>query len=243
MTDPTRSSIHGKAGKSTREMEGKRLGTVAIILLAMLLALILYSRHLKAITSLGLPAVLVIVGLFVYLMKQGEKKGIRTLKRARDAERGAVAEEKTGDFLEGLPEGYFVLHDFNVGRGNVDHILVGPKGVLTLEVKSHRGSVTFDGTDLFRDGKLFEKDFLKQAWSECFAVREILAARGLVEVPVEPVILFTNAFVQLRGKAKGVEVVSLKFLPKFLERLPDRLAPLDVKRTFGRLRASTVHSA
>jgi hypothetical protein len=58
--------------------------------------------------------------------------------------RGAVAEETTGAFLAGLPEGNFVIHDFNTGRGNIDSILVGAKGVVTLEVKSHRGTVAFN---------------------------------------------------------------------------------------------------
>lgn len=240
MITSQRPTSYGKAGKSTRRMQLNRLLWAFVVFLAGMLAMVIYSQSLKTVTSLGLPAVLGFGGLFVYLMKKGEKAGAQVLRRARDAERGAIAEEKAGEVLEGLPEGYFVLHDFIVGRGNVDHIVVGPKGVLTVEVKSHRGTVTFDGTVLLREGKPFEKDFLKQAWSECFAVREILTSRGLSDVPVEPVILFTNAFVQVRGKAKGVEVVNLKFLPKFLERLPDCLPPLEVKRTFGRLRAVSV---
>jgi len=60
----------------------------------------------------------------------------------------------------------FIINDFNTGRGNIDHILVGPKGVFTLEVKSHRGTVTFENGTLLRDGIEFKKDFLKQAWAE-----------------------------------------------------------------------------
>lgn len=145
------------------------------ILLLIWLAIFAYSRNVKTVMSFGLIGTLVAGGLFLFVIKILEKKGNATLKHAKQAERGAIAEEKTGSIIEGLPEGNFIVHDFNTGRGNIDHILVGPKGVFTLEVKSHRGTVTFDNGSLLRDGQSFEKDFLKQAWAECFAVREILA--------------------------------------------------------------------
>jgi hypothetical protein len=53
-------------------------------------------------------------------------------------DRGATAEEYVGALLEQLvPEGWRVLHDVNTGRGNVDHVVLGPGGVFTVETKSH----------------------------------------------------------------------------------------------------------
>ena len=37
--------------------------------------------------------------------------------------------------------GWRVIHDASLGRGNVDHILIGPPGVFTIETKSHPGPV------------------------------------------------------------------------------------------------------
>ena len=34
-----------------------------------------------------------------------------------------------------------MIHDASLGRGNVDHILIGPAGVFTIETKSHPGPV------------------------------------------------------------------------------------------------------
>jgi hypothetical protein len=87
-----------------------------------------------------------------------------------------------------------------------------------------------------RDGNPFEKDFLKQAWAECFAVREILAKWEIKEPIAEPLIIFSNAFVKVRDKAKGVAVTNLKFLPTFLERLPGRLTTEKAGRIINRLR-------
>jgi len=236
MTTP-RPTVRGKAGESTRRMQATRVATALAVLLLMWLALFLYGANVKRIMALGLPASLLIGGIFVFALKQLEKKGNVAIRHAKRAGRGAVAEEKTGALLYGLPEGNFIINDFNTGRGNIDHILVGPKGIFTLEVKSHREEVTFDGTILRRDGLPFEKDFLKQSWAECFVVREILARWEIKEPSAKPMILFTNAFVKVRGNVKGVEVLNLKFLPTYLERLPDRLTIGESGRIFNRLQA------
>ena len=34
-----------------------------------------------------------------------------------------------------------MIHDASLGRGNVDHIVIGPPGVFTIETKSHPGPV------------------------------------------------------------------------------------------------------
>jgi len=103
-------------------------------------------------------------------------------------------------------------------------------------VKSHRGTVTFDNGSLLRDGNPFEKDFVKQAWAECFAVRDILAKWEIKEPLAEPLIVFSNAFIKVRGKANGVAVINLKFLPSYLERFPDRLSTAEAGRVYNRLR-------
>src|SRR5437763_6573546 len=59
-------------------------------------------------------------------------------------DRGASAEEQVGGLLEGLA-GWRVIHDASMGRGNVDHILIGPTGVFTVETKSHPGPVGVSG--------------------------------------------------------------------------------------------------
>ena len=91
-------------------------------------------------------------------------KADRISKRALDAHRGAIAEEEVGNLFGELPAGYFVVNDFVLRRGNIDHIVISTKGILTVETKSHRGVVTCEGEMLKRDGKPFEKDFIKQGW-------------------------------------------------------------------------------
>lgn len=60
---------------------------------------------------------------------------------------GAWGEQATATVLRGLEErGWVVLHDLPAGRGNVDHIVVGPAGVYLLDSKRLGGSVSVDAT-------------------------------------------------------------------------------------------------
>ena len=57
-------------------------------------------------------------------------------------DRGATGEEQVGSLLNGLEgRGWHAIHDASLGNGNVDHILIGPAGVFTVETKSHPGPV------------------------------------------------------------------------------------------------------
>lgn len=59
---------------------------------------------------------------------------------------GAWGEESTAKALRVLEDdGWVVMHDLDAaGRGNVDHIVVGPGGVYLLDSKNLFGSVTVD---------------------------------------------------------------------------------------------------
>ena len=57
--------------------------------------------------------------------------------------RGAEGEERVGRILEALrSQGWYALHDVQTSRGNIDHVLVGPAGLSTIETKSHRAGST-----------------------------------------------------------------------------------------------------
>ena len=56
---------------------------------------------------------------------------------------GALGERATAKVLRQLEDqGWVVLHDLPAGRGNVDHIVVGPAGVFLLDSKRLGGTVT-----------------------------------------------------------------------------------------------------
>lgn len=219
-------------------MEANRWLAALFFLVIMFVGIYFYIKSVKTIATLGLPVALVVFIGIIYWVKAMGDKADGYSKRALDARRGAVAEEDVGDILGELPAGYFVMHDFISKRGNIDHIVISTKGILTVETKSHKGVISCEGEMLKRDGKPFEKNLIKQAWAEAYSVRDLLASYGVSAPKPQPVLLFANANVQVRQQVKGVEIVSRRYLPVYLKQLQNRLSSSEAKRIFEILKLS-----
>jgi hypothetical protein len=237
-TDSTKATVYNKAGVGVRKMEATRWLAALFVLIGMFAGIYLYSKNSKTIATYGLPVVLVVAGGFIYWVKAMGDKADRYSKSALDARRSAVAEEDVGNLLGELPAGYFVVNDFELKRGNIDHIVISTKGILTIETKSHRGVVSCVGEMLKRDGKSFEKDFIKQGWREALSIRDLLTSHGISAPKPQPVLLFANADVQVQQQVRGVEVISRRYLPLYLERLPKRMTTKEAEKIFELLKLS-----
>ncbi len=135
--------------------------------------------------------------------------------------RGEEGEQDIKNILKKLPKSYIFLQNINLARrGNIDFVLVGPTGIRTIEVKSHAGIITFDGTELKRNGKSFEgKDFLKQAWSEKCLVRDLLWQKLGRNFDVQPIVVFSSQDAEIKLESNpinGVYVMGSSELKKFV---------------------------
>jgi len=218
--ESTRATVYNKPGVGVRKMEAIRWLAALFFLIIMFLGIYLYSRNSKTIATLGLPVFLIVaVGFFYWVRTMGDKAE-ESSERALQARRGAVAEEDVGNLLGELPAGFFVVNDFVTKRGNIVHIVVSTRGILTVETKDHRGVVGCEGDLLKRDGKPFEKDFIKQAWAEAYSIRDLLTEKGVCNLRPQPVIVFTDADVQVKKRVRGVQIIGSKDLRAYLEGLP-----------------------
>ena len=137
-------------------------------------------------------------------------------KRSDQAERGADAEVVVAGLLGDLPKEYRVFHDLVFEGFNIDHVVIGSTGVFTVETKSHRGQVSARGETLLLNGRPFAKPVLNQAWSEAYALRDRLPTVAGEPCPIQPILCFPNAFIEVRGPVKGVIVVSRNFLRRVI---------------------------
>jgi hypothetical protein len=135
-------------------------------------------------------------------------------------DRGAAGEEQVGGLLDQMSDrGWRVIHDASLGRGNVDHILIGPPGVFTIETKSHPGPV--------RVARLHGAT-LSQAQAQRRAIERV------TRVAVEPLIVFSRAWVDRPlARRKGVRVVPARMLLGYLAKLPARLSHEQIERAHG----------
>ena len=140
-------------------------------------------------------------------------------------ERGAVAEEHVGGLLDQLPrDDWRVIHDATLGRGNVDHIVIGPPGVFTIETKSHPGPV--------RAGRIHGAT-LAQAQAQGKAIGWVTGTE------VQPLVVFSRAWVDRPGaRRKGVRVLPARMLLGYLERGRPRFSASDVDQAHRLLAAA-----
>lgn len=222
------SKQYGNAGQGARIMAFKRELIVLGCAVCVFFLAWFWMKNAANIATLGLPAVIVLVVLFKLVLSSVEKKAKHVKKRAKDAVRGAAAEVKVAEALGGLPEGFVSFHDLAFPGFNIDHVLVGPAGIFVIETKSHRGKVTAEGDRLILNGSTPEKNFINQAWSQTYQLREHLKKSTGKEYQVKPILCFTSAFVQIRQSVKGVAVINAKFLNELLKRQPQTLQSNEV---------------
>ncbi len=137
-------------------------------------------------------------------------------------DRGARGEEQVGALLDGLTgRGWRVVHDASLGRGNVDHIAIGPGGVFTVETKSNPGPI--------RVGRVHGA-VLGQAQAQRRAIERVVGAH------VEPLVVFSRAWVDRPlSRRKGVRVVPAGMLLGYIQRQPQRLTEEEVRRAHAQL--------
>ena len=130
---------HGTAGKNAHEMAQKRYKEVAFYAALLFLIPIVIFPNLNNIAKLGLPASIILAVVIKMVTDGIEKKGLYEKKRAKDADRGAHAEEVVAERLMNLPDGYHAFHDIAFDGFNIDHVVVGPGGIFLLKRRAIQG--------------------------------------------------------------------------------------------------------
>ncbi len=161
----------------------------------------------------------------------------KTRPLVRAIKQGIEGEKAVGQFLERLrADGYQVFHDV-VGTGfNVDHVLIGPGGIYTIETKTWskpaRGEpkIRFDGEQITVAGREPERDPVIQARAQASWLNGLLAESTGCAYDVFPVVVFPGWYIeQGAGTLRNIWVLEPKALAKFLANAPQRLEPETIK--------------
>ncbi|MEN9358707.1 MAG: hypothetical protein RL095_242 [Verrucomicrobiota bacterium] len=155
---------------------------------------------------------------------KAKKADVETLKtklhQLRNAREGEI---KLGMYLERLRnvDGY-VLHDLQTGQGNIDHVLVCPWGVFTLEGKVRERKdgkldIVFDGEAVTVNGYR-DTESVKQALAQAKLVKKVLDNAGF-QRHVNPLLVFWGADYIDYSSAKNapLKTMNRRNLSKFME--------------------------
>jgi len=158
---------------------------------------------------------------------------------------GAGGEETVGGRLEKLVKhGWHVLHAVPVGdRGaDIDHVVIGPGGVFTVNTKSHPDGRVWVGRNSVRvNGHAVP--YLRNSRFEAQRAERLLSAAVGFPVPVRPALVFLTGTlipnVTIKTAPDDVVILDRTDIPGAFKRSSRKLAAEQVARIYDQARRST----
>jgi hypothetical protein len=152
--------------------------------------------------------------------------GVRTDERAW--RRGAAGERVTAWWLGRLPDGWHLFNDVPVGeRGaNIDHVIVGPAGVFTVNAKNLTGKVWVGARSIRHNGH--PTDYVRRSVAEAERAARLLTAALGRPVGVRPVLAILADEWTVKEQPTDVFVAAPRGVKDWLRRLPTTLSTGEV---------------
>ncbi|MFD5461441.1 nuclease-related domain-containing protein [Kitasatospora sp. NPDC127059] len=147
--------------------------------------------------------------------------------------RGLEGEQIVGARLEPLKAaGWKVLHGVPLPSGSdIDHVVIGPPGVFTINSKHHPGATVWVGDKVVKVNRN-GFPYLENSEFEASRTAKLLTEWCGFEVPVHPVIAVVGAQKITLGAEPGVTVIDGEQVASVLPSRPAMLSPNRVDRVF-----------
>lgn len=142
--------------------------------------------------------------------------------------KGAEGEQLTAAALSKLPPEYVALHDLPIhgSLANIDHVVIGPTGVFTVETKNYASAVEVRWGSARSAGRSLER-VVEQARGQAKVASATLGR------PVRPIVCVQGAGVASgplsKGVAGGVSFCSGRRLARVITAYPVELTPDEVR--------------
>src|SRR5215218_951236 len=140
--------------------------------------------------------------------------------------RGTAGERRTARLLAPLERrGWAILHDLAIpdSAANIDHLVIGPGGVLVVDSKQYRGRLQVDRDGMLWHGRHLLVSALRKVLWQADQADEVL---GVADIQVAVVVAAHGAAVPWGVRqADGVTIVPARRLPDLLQALPPILGP------------------
>lgn len=223
-TSPLR--LPGQSGdERIHELRDTFYEDVTVTLCLVTMALMQWVQWWFELPPRPIPVTVLALSAIVYVWKKGVplKQMIGNLKLGRDGER------VVGQMLEQLRQyGYRVFHDIPGDGWNIDHVIVGPGGIFTIETKM-RSKPAQGNSKILYDGHTIKighgqpvNNPLTQARAQATWLGKLLNDGRTVTFAVHPVVVFPEWYVEQTGprNKNDVWVLNPKMLVSCLAQKP-----------------------
>lgn len=139
---------------------------------------------------------------------------------------GAHGELKVGELLSHLGPEWLVLHAVPVGTGasDIDHVVVGPGGVFTVNTKRHRNKRIWVGERMLMVAGQ-KTHHLRNSRHEAQRASKLLSVAVGSALQAHPVIAIVDAAsFTIKQRSKDVSIMDARRLPRWLKHRPPVLS-------------------
>jgi hypothetical protein len=165
---------------------------------------------------------------------------IRKLKESWNCRLGALGEQVVGRELDQLMRlDYRVFHDVQFGTWNIDHVVVGPRGVFAVETKTWRKpgkgvkspvKIIFDGECLLLPGNRWDRKALEQARNNAQSLARWIARAAAETVKAIPIVALPGWALEIRRYGDVAVFSSTNMGGPMINRGDENLTPDQVQR-------------
>lgn len=154
--------------------------------------------------------------------------------------KGGKGEVLVGKRLAKLGDAWRILHSIPVGdKGtDIDHLVIGPGGVFSLNTKNHSGQKVWVHTHAFRVNGSPHNEYLRASRAEARKASRLLGAVSGLPIEVIGVIVVIADSLDIKGMPADTPVVGRKRIADWLKSQPLRLSPLHIEVVFQAARQS-----
>lgn len=185
----------------------------------------------------------------IFFVIRNTPKIINNTAKRKNILKGLLGERLVEEHLDEIRKaGFDVFHDVilsdEMGTENIDHVIIGPSGVFTLETKNWTAKgvpqddrITFDGETLKIGDYVQDPKFLNQARRQAAKLQSILQPAVKEPIWVVPLLCFIDRFVRLtRFNPTGLQVMNQKNIGSFVLSREKRLDSETVRKLSAKLR-------
>lgn len=188
------------------------------------------------------PNPYLLTGLAIIITAWSIYKIITMIKEIKSFKQGRDGEREVGMNLELLREqGFKVYHDIIGKDFNLDHVLVGTKGIFVIETKTYskpqsgQCKIIYDGEKLAYNGTYRSKKPIIQAKAGKQWLRNYLKDSIGRDFNILPIIVFPGWYVESKVALTDFRILNPKGLDKFMQKRSDELSTEDVALISNRI--------
>ncbi len=195
-------SARGAAARRPGQYGQERVRRLAAYFLGLLALCLLLLALIGLVAGFRSGLTIIAEVVVIAAMLTGSTRAFAALDRH---ERGVEGERRVGAVLDELRgDGWLTLHDVPTGRGNIDHVAIGPGGLVAVETKSHAGR---------RNVARIDRAWLSQSYAQKCWLERVTGSKA------DALLVFSSAYLDRhKTRQRGVLILPARSLARELQR-------------------------